>query len=66
MAIESVFLTCVIDAHEQRDVGTVDLPGAFMQADMNDVVYMRLEGTMVELMLQIVERKCHLKMTWSH
>ncbi len=47
VSIESVFLTSVIEAHEHRDIGTVDLPGgAFMQADMYDVVYMmRLEGT---------------------
>jgi Reverse transcriptase (RNA-dependent DNA polymerase) len=50
---ESVFITATIDAYERRDVATVDLPGAFMQADMDDVVYMRLEGIMVKLLLKI-------------
>jgi hypothetical protein len=35
VAIESLLLTCVIDATEERDVATVDIPGAFMQADMD-------------------------------
>ena len=53
VAIESVFITSVIDAKENRDVATVDVPGAFMQADMDDTVYMKLEGTMAQLLMQI-------------
>lgn len=30
VAIESVLILCTIDAKERRDIGTVDLPGAFM------------------------------------
>ena len=65
VAIESVMLSCVIDAKEKRDVGTVDLPGAFMQADMEDEVYMKLEGKMAELMVRIdpnyIANTCRLK-----
>jgi hypothetical protein len=46
-------LSSVIDAKENRDVATVDIPGAFMQADMDDVVHMKLEGTMAELLVRI-------------
>jgi hypothetical protein len=53
VSIESVMLTSVIDATEGRDVVTVDIPGAFMQADMDDTVHMKLEGTMVDLLLKI-------------
>ena len=35
VAIESVMLSCVIDAMKGRDVATVDIPGASMQADIN-------------------------------
>jgi len=42
--VESLFLSCVIDAEEGRDVAKCDIPGAFMQADMDEVVYMRLSG----------------------
>ena len=53
VAIESVMISCTIDAKENRDVGIVDIPGAFMQADMEDVVHMKLEGKMAELMVRI-------------
>jgi hypothetical protein len=53
VAIESVMLSCVIDAMEGRDVATVDIPGAFMQADMDDIVHMKLEGKMAELLVMI-------------
>ena len=48
-------LSCVIDAKEERDVGVVDIPGAFMQVDMEgeDTVHMKLEGKMAELMVKI-------------
>jgi hypothetical protein len=53
VAIESVFITCCIDAREGRDVATVDIPGAFMHADMDQTVHMRLEGKMAELLVQL-------------
>jgi hypothetical protein len=34
-------------------VATVDIPGAFMQADMDKLVHMRLKGTMAELLVQL-------------
>jgi hypothetical protein len=53
VSIESVMISTVIDAKERRDVATIDIPGAFMQADMDDVVHMKLEGTMAELLVKI-------------
>jgi hypothetical protein len=53
VAIESVMLSCVIDAKEKRDVATVNIPGAFLQADMDDTVHMVLEGTMAELLVKL-------------
>jgi hypothetical protein len=53
MAIKSVMLSCVINAKEHQDVATVDNPAAFMQADMEDLVHMRLEGKMAKLLGQI-------------
>jgi hypothetical protein len=46
-------LSCVIDAMEKRDVATVDIPGAFMQADMDETVHMKMEGKMAELLVRI-------------
>jgi hypothetical protein len=53
VSTQTLFLTCLIDAHEGRDVATVDIPGAFMQADMDDLVHLRLAGKMVDLLLEI-------------
>ena len=53
VAIESVMLSSVIDAKEGRDEATVDIPGAFMQADMEDTVHMKLEGKIAELLVCI-------------
>jgi Reverse transcriptase (RNA-dependent DNA polymerase) len=50
---ESTMLTATIDAYERRDVATVDLPGAFMQADMDDMVHMHLVDVMVQLLVEI-------------
>jgi hypothetical protein len=52
VAIELVMISCTIDAKEERDVETVDIPGAYMQANMDDTVHMKLEGKMAELMVR--------------
>lgn len=49
----TVFLTAVIDAMESREVAVLDVQGAFMQADMDELVHVRFTGKMVELLLDI-------------
>jgi hypothetical protein len=46
-------LSCIIDAEEGRDVVTVDIPGASMQADMDELVHMKLEGNMAKLVVKL-------------
>jgi Reverse transcriptase (RNA-dependent DNA polymerase) len=53
VAFESVLLTCIIDAMEDRDVATVDIPAAFMQAEMDEIVFMKITGTMVNLLVSL-------------
>ena len=53
VSTEAVFLTALVDAQEGRHVATVDVPGAFMQADMDELVHVKLEGKMAELLLEI-------------
>ena len=53
VAVESVFMTCVVDASESRDVATVDIPGAYLHADMDDDVIVRFGGTMAEMLTTI-------------
>jgi hypothetical protein len=53
VAIESVMLSATIDALEGRDVATVDIPGAFMQADIDEVVHVRFEGEIAEMLVKM-------------
>jgi hypothetical protein len=53
VSTESVFLTAVIDAHERRDVGCYDIPGAFLHADSEENITMVLKGRLAELMVQV-------------
>ena len=53
MANEAMFLTAVINALEGREVVVFDVPGAFMQANMDELVHIRLTGKMVDLLLEI-------------
>ena len=55
MSTEAVFLTAMIDALEDHDVAVIDIPGAFMQADMDDEVFIRFEGKMTELLIEVDE-----------
>ena len=56
VSTEAVFLTAVIDALENRDVAVLDVPGAFMQADIDELVHVRFTGEMVKMLLQIDEQ----------
>lgn len=53
VSTEAVFLTAVVDALEKRSVAVVDVPGAFMQVDMDEDVVVRFEGTMVDKLIEI-------------
>jgi hypothetical protein len=43
----------VIDAKEGRTVMTLDILGAFMQVDMDEVLYMKLEGPLAHLLNKV-------------
>jgi hypothetical protein len=49
---DSLFITATINAHEERDVATADLPGAFLHADNDDFTIIRLDGILAELMVK--------------
>lgn len=42
--VESVMITAAVEAHEGCDVAVVDVPGAFLSADMDEEVLMTLMG----------------------
>eukprot|EP01042_Synura_sphagnicola_P036291 gene36291-biopygen592 len=55
VATSSVFMIAIIAAGERREVATVDIPGAYLHADMpsNCVVYMRLNKYLSNLIIQL-------------
>jgi hypothetical protein len=54
VALESVMITATIDAHVGREVAIVDVPGAYLTADMGEEVFMCLRGRLAELMVKTV------------
>ena len=50
VALESVFVTAAIDARENKEVVTIDIPGAFLHATNDNYVVMRMNGTLAKLM----------------
>ncbi len=48
-----VFMTSTIDARENREVVTIDIPGAFLHATNNDYIFMQMNGTLAKLMAQM-------------
>jgi hypothetical protein len=55
VAKELVFITAVINAHEERDVACFDFDilGAFLHADVDEDITMVLKGRLAELMVQV-------------
>ena len=46
-----------IDAHENRHIAIADIAGAFLKANQDDYVLVKLTGPVVEALLQINEKK---------
>ena len=51
MNVEALFITCLIDAMEGREVMTCNIPGDFMQSEMNELFHMKLEGEIALLLI---------------
>jgi len=49
VALESMFITSAIDEKENQNIVTIDIPGAFLHADNEDYVLMKMVGTLAEL-----------------
>ena len=53
VSIKALFLTCLMDAIEGRTVLICDIPGAFMQADIDEIIHLRLDGPILAALLRI-------------
>jgi hypothetical protein len=51
--LESVLINATTDAYEERDVVIVDVPGAFLRANMDEEVIMAIRGHLAELMVKV-------------
>ena len=52
VSTEAVLISAVINVYKEWDVAVVDIQGGYLITDMDNIVFMILCGTMVELMLE--------------
>ena len=52
VSLKALFLTCLIDVMEGQWVMTADIPGAFMQADIDEQLFIKLEGDITLLLIR--------------
>jgi hypothetical protein len=53
VSLKALFLTSVIDAKEGRDIATVDIPGAFLHSDIDELIHLQLNGAMADLLVRV-------------
>ena len=59
VSTDALILSIMIDAYEQRDVGTADVAGAYLKAYMDDFVVMKFTGKTVDILCAM--NPCHEK-----
>ena len=53
IAFEALLYTLMIDAMEGRDVATIDLPGHFLQTDMDEKLILKIQGALAMLLVEM-------------
>ena len=51
--MEGFLVTLAIDAKEERHIAIADVAGAFLKADMDDLVIVKLQGPAVDAILKV-------------
>ena len=54
--MESIMLTAIIDAEEERDVATIDIPNFFIQTPVErkpgeDKIILKIRGVLVDMLM---------------
>jgi len=62
---EALFLSCLIDAVERRYSIVCDIPGAFMQAHIDELLHVKIDGAILEVLLRI-EPSYHEYVTYEN
>ena len=57
LSMDGFLTSLIIDAFEKRNVATADIAGAFLKAEMNDYVLVRLRGPAVQALISIDKEK---------
>ena len=57
---DALLMTMLIDAWEDRDVATADVGGAYLHADMDEYMLLKLDGVSMEIMCKMnpMYKKC--------
>jgi Reverse transcriptase (RNA-dependent DNA polymerase) len=56
VSTNALMLSCIVDAHEERDVMTIDIPNAFIQTKVEnptDRALIKIKGLLVDVLLEI-------------
>ena len=53
VSTDAILMILMIDAWEQRVVGTSDVTGAYLQADMEDFLILRMVGASVDVICKV-------------
>lgn len=56
VSTDALLLSIVVDAHEQRDVATADVVGAYLKAYMKDFVVMKFTGASVDILCSMNQK----------
>jgi len=65
VSLEAIMMSCAIDAKENRHVAIAYIPGAFLHADMDEEVYMLLEGKIAKFIVKL-NPKIYRKYIWEN
>ena len=49
---EAVLISCMMDGHERRYVATADVPGAFLHSDIDGLIYVMVDGALVDILIR--------------
>jgi hypothetical protein len=53
VATDSILISATIDAHKERDIATINFPGAFLKAYNNKDTIMLQKGCLAKLLVQV-------------
>ena len=53
ISFEALLYECMVAALEKRDNATLDLPGHFLQTDMDELIILKIQGPLAQLLVEM-------------